>query len=98
MKLFDVVQEEAPDHVYVVPGTCTQHRSSNVVAPLAKILEFICPLFCLCKAFLSANYWPGFCEALYQVIEESLEVIQARTILLMIVSVMFSRSLADRNC
>ena len=79
-KLFNVVQEESPPHVFVVPGTCTQHRTSNVVAPLAKILDIICPLFCLCKAFHSANYFPGFVTALYEVIQECLDVVKARTL------------------
>ena len=80
MKLFDVVQEEAPDHVFVVPGTCTQHRSANVIAPLAKILEIMCLFFCLSKAFHSAHFFFVCCEALDLVIAESPDVIKARMI------------------
>ena len=77
IKVFDTIVDNAPEHVMVIPGTCMQHATGNAIAAIAALLNLICPVFCLARAFLDGFFFANFTEALFDVIDAKLDVIKA---------------------
>ena len=77
IKVFDTIVDNAPEHVMVIPGTCMQHATVNAIGAVAALLNLVCPVFCLARAFLDGSFFADFTEALFDVIDGKLEVIKA---------------------